>query len=257
YDQLTLTISPHGGGGPGVGPICVAEHLAPFLPSHHVRPAESPLAIDATAAAPFGSASVALISWAYIKMLGGNGLSDSSKIALLNANYMASRLSGHYSVRYTNENKRVAHELLIDLGEFAKSGLKVMDFAKRLQDYGFHPPTCSWPTSTCMLIEPTESETLEELDRFCDAMIQIRKEAEDVVTGKQPRDNNLLINAPHTMTVIASDDWNRPYSRETAAYPLPWLKEKKFWPAVSRIDDAYGDLNLVCECPSVEELASA
>ncbi|KAG5353681.1 hypothetical protein C0989_003818 [Termitomyces sp. Mn162] len=265
---------PHGGGGPGVGPICVAEHLAPFLPSHHVRPAESPLAIDATAAAPFGSASVALISWAYIKMLGGNGLSDSSKIALLNANYMASRLSGHYSVRYTNENKRVAHELLIDLGEFAKSGLKVMDFAKRLQDYGFHPPTCSWPTSTCMLIEPTESETLEELDRFCDAMIQIRKEAEDVVTGKQPRDNNLLTNAPHTMTVIASDDWNRygfqwaeiilasnclarPYSRETAAYPLPWLKEKKFWPAVSRIDDAYGDLNLVCECPSVEELASA
>ncbi|KAG6868883.1 hypothetical protein C0993_008631 [Termitomyces sp. T159_Od127] len=189
---------PHGGGGPGVGPICVAEHLAPFLPSHHVRPAESPLAIDATAAAPFGSASIALISWAYIKMLGGNGLSDSSKIALLNANYMASRLSGHYNIRYTNENNRVAHELLIDLGEFTKSGLKVMDFAKRLQ---------------------------------------IRKEAEDVVTGKQPKDNNLLTNAPHTMTVIASDEWNRPYSRETAAYPLPWLKEKKFWPTVSRIDD--------------------
>ncbi|KAG6841751.1 hypothetical protein C0991_007080 [Blastosporella zonata] len=249
---------PHGGGGPGVGPICVAEHLAPFLPSHHIRPAESPLAIDATAAAPFGSASIALISWAYVKMLGGKGLEDSSKIALLNANYMASRLSGHYNVRYTNENGRVAHELLIDLAEFTKSaGLKVTDFAKRLQDYGFHPPTCSWPISTCMLIEPTESETLEELDRFCDAMIQIRKEAEDIVTGKQPRENNLLTNAPHTMAVIISNEWNRPYSRETAAYPLEWLREKKFWPTVSRIDDAYGDLNLVCDCPSVEELASA
>ncbi|KAG6814114.1 hypothetical protein H0H92_002109 [Tricholoma furcatifolium] len=248
---------PHGGGGPGVGPICVAEHLAPFLPGHHIRPSESPLAIESAAAAPFGSASIALISWAYVKMLGGKGLTDSSKLALLNANYMASRLSGHYSVRYTNENGRVAHELLIDLAEFAKYGLKVTDFAKRLQDYGFHPPTCSWPIPTCMLIEPTESETLEELDRFCDTMIQIRKEAEDVITGKQPKDNNVLTNAPHTMDVVTSDEWNRPYSRETAVYPLPWLKEKKFWPTVSRIDDAFGDLNLVCDCPSVEELASA
>ncbi|KAG5647779.1 hypothetical protein DXG03_008502 [Asterophora parasitica] len=228
---------PHGGGGPGVGPICVAEHLAPFLPSHPLRPAHSQQAIDAVAAAPFGSASIALISWAYIKMLGGKGLNDSSKIALLNANYMAARLSGHYSLRYKNENGRVAHELLIDLAEFSKHGLKVTDFAKRLQDYGFHPPTCSWPISTCMLIEPTESETLEELDRFCDAMIQIRKEAEDVITGKQPKDNNVLTNAPHPLSAVASNEWNRPYPRETAAYPLPFLREKKFWPTVSRIDD--------------------
>ncbi|EDR15797.1 uncharacterized protein LACBIDRAFT_243489 [Laccaria bicolor S238N-H82] len=251
---------PHGGGGPGVGPICVAKHLAPFLPSHPAMPEKGEQAIDAVSAAPFGSASINLISWAYIKMLGGQGLADSSKLALLNANYMASRLFGHYNLRYKNEKGRVAHELLIDLAEFDKAaGLKVTDFAKRLQDYGFHPPTCSWPISTCMLIEPTESETLDELDRFCDAMIQIRKEAEDIITGKQPRDNNLLKNAPHPMSVItlSEEEWNRPYSRQTAAYPLPWLKEKKFWPTVSRIDDAYGDLNLICDCPSVEEFESA
>ncbi|KIY51285.1 glycine dehydrogenase [Fistulina hepatica ATCC 64428] len=250
---------PHGGGGPGVGPICVAEHLAPFLPSHPIIPNASAQAINAVSAAPFGSASILLISWAYIKMLGGKGLTDSSKIALLNANYMAARLTGHYSLRYKNAAGRVAHELLIDLAEFEKSaGLKVMDFAKRLQDYGFHPPTCSWPMATCMLIEPTESESLQEIDRFCDAMIQIRKEAEDVATGKQPKDNNVVKNAPHPMSVIALSDaeWNRPYSRETAAYPLPWLKENKFWPTTSRVDDAYGDLHLVCDCPSVEELAS-
>ncbi|KAI5898036.1 glycine dehydrogenase [Schizophyllum commune H4-8] len=249
---------PHGGGGPGVGPICVAEHLAPFLPTHHVldNPGKH---IDAVAAAPFGSASILLISWAYIKMLGGKGLAKSSQMALLNANYMAARLAGHYNLRYKNHKGRVAHELLIDLADFDKSaGLKVMDFAKRLQDYGFHPPTCSWPISTCMLIEPTESESLEEIDRFCDAMIEIRKEAEEVVKGEQPRENNVLKNAPHPMSVLAvSDaDWNRPYSREKAAYPLPYLKEKKFWPTVSRVDDAYGDINLVCDCPSVEELAS-
>ncbi|KIK70707.1 hypothetical protein GYMLUDRAFT_150001 [Collybiopsis luxurians FD-317 M1] len=230
---------PHGGGGPGVGPICVAEHLAPFLPSHPMMPLGGK-AIEAVSAGPFGSSSIHLISWAYIKMLGGQGLSEASKAALLNANYMASRLSGHYNLRYKNANGRVAHELLIDLAEFDKqAGLKVMDFAKRLQDYGFHPPTCSWPISTCMLIEPTESETLEEIDRFCDAMIQIRKEAEEVITGAQPRDNNVLKNAPHPMHVVAVSDaeWNRPYSRHTAAYPLPYLEEKKFWPTVSRIDD--------------------
>lgn len=215
-------------------------------------------AIDAVAAAPFGSASINLISWAYIKMLGGKGLVDASKIALLSANYMAARLSGHYTLRYKNENGRVAHELLIDLAEFDKAaGIKVNDFAKRLQDFGFHPPTCSWPIQTCMLIEPTESETLEELDRFCDAMIQIRKEVEDIITGKQPKDNNLLKNAPHPMSVMTlpEDKWNRcvwfslgthhdvdilpirPYTREEAAYPLPWLREKKFWPTVSRLDD--------------------
>ncbi|KAF9270604.1 glycine dehydrogenase [Marasmius fiardii PR-910] len=251
---------PHGGGGPGVGPICVAEHLAPFLPSHPIVPEANEKAIDAVSAGPFGSSSIHLISWAYIKMLGGKGLSDSTKTALLNANYMAGRLAGHYSLRYKNANGRVAHELLIDLAEFDKTaGLKVADFAKRLQDYGFHPPTCSWPISTCILIEPTESETLEEIDRFCDAMIQIRKEVEDIMIGKQPKDNNLLKNAPHPVSVLALPDseWNRPYSRHTAAYPLPYLEEKKFWPTVSRIDDAYGDLNLICDCPSVEELASS
>ncbi|KAI1789821.1 glycine dehydrogenase [Ganoderma leucocontextum] len=251
---------PHGGGGPGVGPICVAEHLAPFLPSHPLVTTGGNKAIAAVAAAPFGSASILLISWAYIKMLGGSGLSGASKAALLNANYMAHRLSGHYTLRYKNGKGRVAHELLIDLAEFEKAaGLKVNDFAKRLQDYGFHPPTCSWPISTCMLIEPTESETLEEIDRFCDAMIQIRKEAEDIITGKQPKDNNVLKNAPHPISVIAlsEEGWNRPYSRQTAAYPMPWLLERKFWPTVSRVDDAYGDLNLICDCPSVEETAAS
>ncbi|KAH8099346.1 glycine dehydrogenase [Cristinia sonorae] len=250
---------PHGGGGPGVGPICVAEHLSPFLPSHAVIPVGGEQSINAVSAAQYGSASILLISWAYIKMLGGTGLADSSKTALLNANYMAHRLKDYYTLRYKNANGRVAHELLIDLAEFDKAaGLKVTDFAKRLQDFGFHPPTCSWPISTCMLIEPTESETLEEIDRFCDAMIQIRKEAEEVITGKQPRDNNVLKNAPHPISVLTQTDaeWNRPYSRQQAAYPMPWLYEKKFWPTVSRIDDAYGDLNLICDCPSVEELAS-
>ncbi|KAH9178770.1 glycine dehydrogenase [Lactarius sanguifluus] len=249
---------PHGGGGPGMGPICVAKHLAPFLPSHPIVPTGGERPIDAVSAAPWGSASILLISWAYIKMLGGQGLVDSSKIALLSANYMAHRLSGHYSLRYKNANGRVAHELLIDFAEFDKSaGLKVTDFAKRLQDYGFHPPTVSWPISTCMLIEPTESESLEEIDRFCDAMINIRREAEEVMTGKQPRDNNVMKNAPHPMSVIAlsEEEWKRPYSRQQAAYPLPWLRERKFWPTVSRVDDAYGDTNLVCDCPSVEESA--
>jgi len=287
--------SPHGGGGPGVGyvvkflatitstdlyclysPICVAEHLAPFLPTHPVISTGGSSPIGAVAAAPWGSASILLISWAYIKMLGGKGLADSTKLALLNANYIAHRLNSHYSLRYKNKNNRVAHELLIDLAEFdKKAGLKVADFAKRLQvcllygvyllsgilmkcqDYGFHPPTCSWPTSTCMLIEPTESESLHEIDkymvfslyiekmlmhltcRFCDAMIAIRQEAEDIITGKQPKDNNLLKNAPHPISAISLSDteWNRPYSREKAVYPLPYLRQRKFWPTISRIDD--------------------
>lgn len=181
-------------------------------------------------------------------MLGGKGLTDSSKVALLNANYISQRLQGHYSVKYINGNGRVAHELLIDLADFdKKAGLKVMDFAKRLQDYGFHPPTCSWPISTAMLIEPTESESLEEIDRFCDAMLEIRREAEEIIEGTHPKDNNLLKNAPHSLAVVvqSDEDWKRPYSRQRAAYPLPYLLEKKFWPTVSRIDDAYGDLNLV------------
>jgi len=210
YFVLTPRRSPHGGGGPGVGPICVAEHLAPFLPGHPVVEVGGEHSIEAVSAAPFGSASILLISWAYIRMLGGTGLKKSSQVALLNANYMASRLSSHYTLRYKNANGRVAHELMIDLAEFEKSAnLKVADFAKRLQDYGFHPPTCSWPTSTCMLIEPTESETLEEIERFCDAMIRIREEVEDVVTGKQPKDNNVLRNAPHPQSVVIADNWDR------------------------------------------------
>lgn len=196
---------------------------------------------------------------------------------MLNANYIAARLAGHYSVKFTNGHGRVAHEVLLDLADMEKTaGLKVMDFAKRLQDYGFHPPTCSWPIPTAMLIEPTESESLHEIDRFCEAMIEIRHEAQEIADGKQPKDNNLLKNAPHPVHVltVAEDKWNRPYSRERAVYPLPWLKEKKFWPSVSRVDDgkssvsdgtpqsltvllAYGDLNLVCDCPSVEELAGS
>ncbi|KAF9245789.1 glycine cleavage system P-protein-domain-containing protein [Melanogaster broomeanus] len=231
---------PHGGGGPGVGPICVAEHLAPFLPSHPLVETGGDKAIDAVSAGPFGSASILLISWAYVKMLGGNGLSQST--------------NAYYTLRFKNANGRVAHELLIDLAEFDKAaGLKVTDFAKRLQDYGFHPPTCSWPISTCMLIEPTESETLEEVDKFCDAMIQIRKEVDDIISGKQPKDNNVLKNAPHPLSAIVLSDkeWNR------GCVSYAWLREKKFWPTVSRIDDAYGDLNLVCDCPSVEELSSS
>ncbi|KAF8338255.1 glycine dehydrogenase [Cantharellus anzutake] len=231
---------PHGGGGPGMGPICVAEHLAPFLPSHPIVETGGPQSIDAVSSAPFGSASILVISWAYIKMLGGKGVSNATRLALLNANYIAHRLGDHYTIRYKNSMGRVAHELLVDLGEFEKSaGLKVPDFAKRLQDYGFHPPTCSWPITTAMLIEPTESETKEELDRFCDAMIQIRREVDDIASGKQPRDNNLLKNAPHPISVVTQSekDWNRPYDRETAVYPLPYLRTRKFWPSVARIDD--------------------
>jgi len=251
---------PHGGGGPGVGPVCVTEKLAPFLPSHPIIQTGGTQAINAVSAGPFGSASILLISWAYIKMLGGGGLVRSSQVALLNANYIAHRLRDHYNIRFRNRHGRVAHELLIDLAEFEKSaGLKVADFAKRLQDYGFHPPTCSWPIQTCMLIEPTESESLEELDRFCESMIQIRKEAQDISDGRQPREGNVLKNAPHPISAIAVDDnaWGRPYTRQTACYPLPWLKEKKFWPPIARIDDAFGDLNLICECPSVEESQDA
>ncbi|KAL6310174.1 glycine cleavage system P-protein-domain-containing protein [Sparassis latifolia] len=243
---------PHGGGGPGVGPICAAEHLAPFLPGHPVIATGGDNAINAVAAAPYGSASILLISWAYIKMLGGDGLAQASKIALLNANYMAHRLSAHYNLRFKNGNGRVAHELLLDLAEFDKAaGIKVNDFAKRLQDYGFHPPTCSWPISTCMLIEPTESETLQEIDRFCDAMIQIRQEVEDIITNKQPKDNNVLKNAPHPVSIIAlsEEEWNRPYSRHQAAYPVPGLLERKFWPTVSRIDDGEShDSGLRTDC---------
>ncbi|GAA5885999.1 hypothetical protein JCM6882_004228 [Rhodosporidiobolus microsporus] len=247
---------PHGGGGPGMGPICVAEHLIPFLPGHPVVPTGGNEAIGPVSAAPFGSASILSISWAYIKMLGAEGLKNSTKIALLSANYAMERLKDHYKVKFVNENGRCAHEFIIDLAEFDDAaGIKIMDVAKRLQDYGIHPPTCSWPLSTAMLIEPTESEGLRDIDQFCDAMISIRKEIDAVIEGKQPRGNNVIVNAPHPQQVVISDKWDRPYTREEAAYPVESLRIRKFWPSVARVDDAFGDRQLVCECGDVSDYA--
>ncbi|KAI1171275.1 glycine dehydrogenase [Nemania sp. FL0916] len=255
---------PHGGGGPGVGPICVKSHLAPFLPG---SPApsnaedsykEGSVSATAVSSAEFGSASINLISWAYNTLMGGNGLTHATKITLLNANYILSRLKPHYQILYVNENGRCAHEFILDTRPFSKSaGVEAIDIAKRLQDYGFHAPTMSWPVPNTLMIEPTESESKEELDRFIDALISIRGEIREVEEGKIPRTGNVLKNAPHPMRDFIEGDgegkWERPYSREKAAYPLPWLKEKKFWPTVARIDDTYGDLNLFCTCPPVED----
>ncbi|WWC87806.1 glycine dehydrogenase [Kwoniella dendrophila CBS 6074] len=257
HTNLHKTFSiPHGGGGPGVGPVSCKSHLAPFLPTHPIIPVGGEKAIQAVSAAPYGSASINTISWAYIKMLGGEGLTEVSQIALLNANYIAERLRPYYNVRFSNKNGRVAHECLVDLGEFEKSaGLKVSDFSKRLQDYSFHPPTAQWPISTCWLIEPTESESKAELDRFIDALISIRKEVDEIAEGKQPKDNNVFKNAPHPLSILTEDKWDKPYSREKAVFPVPSLKKSKFWPTVGRVDDASGDLNLICECGTVEEYA--
>lgn len=244
---------PHGGGGPGVGPICVAEHLAPFLPGHPLASTGGEMAIDPISAAPWGSASILTIAWAYIKMLGWGGLKKSTETSLLAANYVAHRLKDHYKLKYTGDRGRVAHELLIDVAEFEDVGLKVMDFAKRLIDYGFHPPTCSWPISTGLLIEITESESLQEIDRLIEAFISIRAEVEEIRQGKMPKDDNLLKNAPHTIHAITEGEWNRPYTRERAVYPVEELKKNKFWPPVARIDDAFGDRVLVCECGGVED----
>ncbi|KAJ9474726.1 Glycine dehydrogenase (decarboxylating), mitochondrial [Pseudozyma hubeiensis] len=244
---------PHGGGGPGVGPICVAEHLAPFLPGHPLASTGGEMAIDPISAAPWGSASILTIAWAYIKMLGWGGLKKSTETSLLAANYVAHRLKDDYKLKYTGDRGRVAHELLIDVAEFEDVGLKVMDFAKRLIDYGFHPPTCSWPISTGLLIEITESESLQEIDRLIEAFISIRQEVEEIRAGKQPKDNNLLKNAPHTIQTVTEEKWDRPYSRDRAVYPVKELRQTKFWPPVARIDDAFGDRVLVCECGGVED----
>ncbi|ODN76746.1 glycine dehydrogenase [Cryptococcus amylolentus CBS 6039] len=255
HTNLHKTFSiPHGGGGPGVGPISCKSHLAPFLPTHPIVATGGSTAISAVSAAPFGSASINTISWAYIKMLGGEGLTNVSKIALLNANYIAERLRPYYNVRYTNSKGRVAHECLIDLAEFEKSaGVKVADFSKRLQDYSFHPPTAQWPISTCWLIEPTESEPKHEIDRFIDALIAIRAEIDEITSGAQPKDDNVFKNAPHPLSLLTADKWDKPYSREKAVFPVKSLRRNKFWPSVGRLDDAAGDLNLICECGSVEE----
>jgi glycine dehydrogenase len=247
---------PHGGGGPGVGPIGVARHLAPFLPSHPVVPCSNGSDIGAVAAAPWGSASILVIPWMYIRMMGGEGLTEATKYAILNANYMAKRLDPFFPVLYKGNGGLVAHEAIIDLRGFkALAGVEVEDVAKRLIDYGFHAPTMSWPVVGTLMIEPTESESKAELDRFCDAMIAIHGEIEAVASGVLDRQNNPLKNAPHTAEVVVSDEWDRPYSRKQAAYPAPWLRQRKFWPTVGRVDNVYGDRNLVCSCVGMEAYA--
>jgi glycine dehydrogenase len=243
---------PHGGGGPGMGPIGVAAHLAPFLPGHPVVPLGRDRAISAISGAPWGSASILLISYAYIRLLGPDGLTDATRYAILNANYIKARLEPHYPVLYARANGRVAHELIFDLRSFKAAGVDEMDVAKRLIDFGFHAPTVSFPVAGTLMVEPTESEDKGELDRFCDAMIQIRREIEDVLTGKADRRDNVLKNAPHTAAAVTASDWPHPYPREQAAYPLPFVRANKVWPSVGRIDNPYGDRNLFCMCPPVE-----
>ncbi|HSA61190.1 MAG TPA: aminomethyl-transferring glycine dehydrogenase [Nitrospiraceae bacterium] len=248
---------PHGGGGPGMGPIGVARHLAPFLPGHPVTKLGGPEAIGPVSAAPFGSASILPISWVYIALMGRDGLTKATQVAILNANYMAKRLEKHYAIVYTGRTGLVAHEFILDLRQFKEStGVEAMDVAKRLMDYGFHAPTVSFPVAGTLMIEPTESEAKAELDRLCDALILIRAEIQDIADGRQPRTNNLLKNAPHTASVVTATEWNRPYSREQAAFPAPWVRNNKFWPTVGRIDEAYGDRHLVCSCPPIESYKS-
>jgi glycine dehydrogenase len=253
---------PHGGGGPGVGPIGVAKHLVPFLPElPSLNPQQRPVRLGPTnnfsvgpvAQAPYGSASILTISWMYIRMMGANGLKRASEIAILNANYIAKRLDPHFPVLFKGKRGLVAHECIVDLRRWKRAGIEVEDVAKRLMDYGFHAPTVSWPVAGTMMIEPTESESKHELDRFCDAMISIRKEIDAIANGKADKQNNLLKNAPHTTRQIASEKWDHPYSREQAAFPAPWTREHKFWPSVARIDNVYGDRNLFCSCPPIEE----
>ncbi len=271
---------PHGGGGPGVGPIGVAKNLAPFLPreffldpetgrilfgegEHGKRP---PIGSGSdyrhgggkggnVAAAPYGSTSILTITWMYIRMMGAEGLKRASEVAILNANYIAKRLDSYFPVLFKGKRGLVAHECIVDLRQWKSAGIEVEDVAKRLIDFGFHAPTVSWPAAGTMMIEPTESEPKHELDRFCDAMLSIHAEIEAVANGKMDRENNILKNAPHTAQQIASGKWDRPYSREQAAFPAPWTREHKFWPAVARIDNVYGDRNLFCSCPPVEEFS--
>ena len=246
---------PHGGGGPGMGPIAVAKHLAPYLPGHPVVKVGGEKGIPAISAAPLGSSSILLISYGYIRMLGGPGMTEATRYAILNANYLKARLRGHYEELYANHNGRVAHEMIFDIRPFkhgAGPSVDEQDIAKRLMDYGFHAPTVSFPVPGTMMVEPTESESKDELDRFCDALIAIRKEIQAVMDGTADPKDNVLKNAPHTAEAVTSDTWSHPYSREQAAYPLPFVRANKFWPAVSRIDNPYGDRNLICACPPIE-----
>ena len=243
---------PHGGGGPGMGPIAVAAHLAPYLPGHSMVRVGGVRAIPAIAAAPWGSASILLVSHGYMRMLGGEGMRRATEVAMLNANYLKARLESHYDVLYTRSNGRVAHELIFDLRVFKPHGITELDVAKRLMDYGFHAPTVSFPVPGTMMVEPTESEPRDELDRFCEALIAIRGEIQAVIDGTADPNDNVLNNAPHTAAEATADTWSHPYSRQQAVYPRPFVRENKFWPAVGRINDAHGDRHLICSCPPVE-----
>jgi glycine dehydrogenase len=246
---------PHGGGGPGMGPIGVAAHLAPHLPNHSVI-AISKNKATAVSAAPWGSASILTISYAYISMMGGEGLTEATKHAIMNANYLKARLENHYKVLYTGSNGTCAHEFILDCRDFKAQGVEVADIAKRLMDYGFHAPTVSFPVAGTLMIEPTESESKDELDRFAEALIAIREEIREIEEGKAEAGNNVVVNAPHTAKMVMADNWSKPYLREKAAYPLAYVKANKFWPSVAKIDNAYGDRNLVCACIPIEEYAS-
>ncbi len=245
---------PHGGGGPGMGPIGVVEKLVPFLPSHPIVNTSGDKGISAVSAAPYGSALILLISYGYIKMLGSDGLKAATETAILNANYMKEILKDHYKILYTGTKGRCAHEMILDCNDFKMaSGVEVADIAKRLMDYGFHAPTVAFPVVNTLMVEPTESEAKAELDRFCEAMISIRKEIQEIMDGKFDKVNNVIKNAPHTAKLVVSDNWEKPYNREKAAFPLKWVKANKFWPSVARVDNAYGDRNLVCSCAPIEE----
>jgi glycine dehydrogenase len=246
---------PHGGGGPGMGPIAVAAHLAPYLPGHPVVKTGGEKSYGTVAAAPWGSASILCIPWLYIRMMGGEGLRKATQAAILNANYMAKRLAPHYPVVYTGASGRVAHEFILDARAFKKAGIEVEDIAKRLMDYGFHAPTMSWPVAGTLMVEPTESESKAELDRFCDALIAIREEIRAVEEGRVKAEESPLRRAPHTARAVTAEKWDRPYTREQAAFPAPWVREAKFWPPVARIDNTWGDRNLFCTCPPVEDFA--
>lgn len=244
---------PHGGGGPGMGPIGVVEKLVPYLPSHAIVNTSGDKGITAVSAAPYGSALILLISYGYIKMLGGEGLKQATEMAILNANYMKDCLKDHYKILYTGKNGRCAHEMILDCNSFKMaSGVEVADMAKRLMDYGFHAPTVAFPVVNTLMVEPTESESKSELDRFCEAMISIRNEIKEIEEGKFDKADNVIKNAPHTSRVVVADNWTRTYSRQKAVFPLKWVKENKFWPSVGRVDNAYGDRNLVCSCAPIE-----
>ncbi|TXE06638.1 aminomethyl-transferring glycine dehydrogenase [Algoriphagus aquimarinus] len=247
---------PHGGGGPGMGPICVASHLSPFLPGNPLVKAGGEQAVSSISAAPYGSASILPISYAYIAMMGGDGLTNATKMAILNANYIKERLKDHFPILYTGTQGRAAHEMIVDCRAFKEVGVEVEDIAKRLMDYGYHAPTVSFPVAGTLMIEPTESETKAELDKFCDALLSIRAEIQEIEDGVADRVENVLKNAPHTAMMVLTDKWELPYSREKAVYPLDYVKGNKFWPTVRRIDSAFGDRNLICSCIPVEDYAS-